>query len=99
MGGCATRYRELSLVSDSVDDVLAPGEVKFYAFHIDKAFLDRRNDIVVRVHVRQGSGPLAATASEDGRRWEQTLVQDNMATRVRTLTPPGVLVAHSTAIC
>jgi len=54
MGGCVTRARELTLTADSVDETLQPGQVKFYSFDVTQQWIDRKKDIVVRVHVSSG---------------------------------------------
>ena len=54
MGGCVTRYRDLSLIADSFDDVLQPDQVKFYRFQLTQQWLNNKRDLVVRVHVTRG---------------------------------------------
>lgn len=54
MGGCATRYRELDLTADSFSDTLQPSQVKFYGITLTREWLEKKLDLVIRVHVEEG---------------------------------------------
>jgi hypothetical protein len=55
MGSCVTRYRELDLTADSFSDTLLPGAVKFYGITLTREWIEKKKDLVVRVHVEKGS--------------------------------------------
>jgi aspartyl aminopeptidase len=61
-----TRYRELDLTADSFSDTLMPGQVKFYGITITQAWLEKKLDLVVRVHVEKGYARKAVDTDAGG---------------------------------
>lgn len=71
MGACVSPIRELDPDEDSFIDVFLPCERRFYALTLTRALLDTHNDIVIRVHIEQGSVARKKQQGERGRKEEK----------------------------